>query len=213
LQDLDVTFALDRAGLVGADGATHAGNYDIAYLRCIPNMVIAAPSDENETRLLLTTCYQHVGPSAVRYPRGAGVGAAIDPALASVPVGQAVVRRKGKRVAILAFGTLLHPALVAGEALDATVVDMRFVKPLDEALLQQLASTHDGFVTVEEGSIMAGAGSAVAEYLNAAGVLKPVLQLGLPDRYIDHGDQARLLVDLGLDASGIEQSVRNRFPA
>ncbi|MBJ7265087.1 MAG: 1-deoxy-D-xylulose-5-phosphate synthase [Burkholderiaceae bacterium] len=212
LQDLDVTFALDRAGLVGADGATHAGNYDIAYLRCIPNMVIATPSDENETRLLLTTCYQHVGPSAVRYPRGAGVGATIDPALTSVPVGQAVVRREGKRVAILAFGTLLHPALAAGEALDATVVDMRFVKPLDEALLQQLASTHDGFVTVEEGSIMAGAGSAVTEYLNAAGVLKPVLQLGLPDRYIDHGDQSRLLADLGLDAAGIEQSVCKRFP-
>ena len=212
LQDLDVTFALDRAGLVGADGATHAGNYDIAFLRCIPNMVIATPSDENETRLLLTTCYQHVGPSSVRYPRGAGVGAAIEPALAAVPVGEGVVRREGKRIAILAFGTLLQPALAAGDSLDATVVDMRFVKPIDGALIARLAQTHEAFVTVEEAAIMGGAGSAVTEHLNAVGITKPVLQLGLPDVFIDHGEQAKLLADLGLDAGGITRSIRTRFP-
>jgi 1-deoxy-D-xylulose-5-phosphate synthase len=213
LQNLDVTFALDRAGLVGADGATHAGNYDIAYLRCIPNMVIATPSDENEMRQLLSTCYHYAGPASVRYPRGAGVGAAVDPALTTVALGRAVVRRDGQRVAILGFGTLVQAALAAGEALDATVVDMRFVKPLDAALIQQLAHTHDAFVTVEEGSIMGGAGSAVTECLNAAGLVKPVLQLGLPDCFIDHGDQLRLLAELGLDAVGIEQAVRKRFPA
>lgn len=211
LQNLDVTFALDRAGLVGADGATHAGNYDIAFLRCIPNMVVATPSDERETRLLLSTCYQYPGPASVRYPRGAGVGAEPGDDLGTVPLGKGVVRREGSRIAILAFGTLLHPALAAGEALDATVVDMRFVKPIDRELLGSLAASHAAFVTVEEAAIMGGAGSAVTEALNEAGVVLPVLQLGLPDQFIDHGDQVALLAGLGLDAAGIEASIRRRF--
>ena len=211
LQDLDVTFALDRAGIVGADGATHAGNYDIAYLRCLPNMVVATPSDENEARLLLTTCFQHSGPASVRYPRGAGCGAVVEPGLNTVPLGKGVIRRQGSRLAILAFGTLLPAALKAGEALDATVVDMRFVKPLDEALVTELANSHEAFVTIEEGSIMGGAGSAVLECLAAHELQVPVLQLGLPDRFIDHGDQAVILSELGLDAQGILASVEARW--
>jgi len=211
LQNLDVTFALDRAGIVGADGATHAGNYDIAYLRCIPNMVIAAPSDENEARLLLSTCYKHPGPASVRYPRGAGRGAEVGSGLDTVEIGKGVLRRKGRTIAILAFGTLAVPALQAAEALNATLVDMRFVKPLDEALLDELSETHQAFVTVEEAAIMGGAGSAVLEYFSRKGVCPPVLQLGLPDRFIDHGDQAAILRELGLDAQGIEQSLRERF--
>src|SRR5690606_8851798 len=205
------TLALDRAGIVGADGATHAGNYDIAYLRCVPNMVVATPSDENEARLLLSTCFQHAGPAAVRYPRGAGRGAEVVAGLETVPLGKAVVRREGRGLAILAFGTLLTAALEAGEELDATVVDMRFVKPLDEALVQELASTHEAFVTIEEGAIMGGAGSAVQECLNAREIVMPVLQLGLPDRFIDHGEQAALLSGLGLDAAGILKTVRQRW--
>jgi 1-deoxy-D-xylulose-5-phosphate synthase len=211
LQDLDVTFALDRAGIVGADGATHAGNYDIAYLRCLPNMVVATPSDENEARLLLTTCFQHSGPASVRYPRGAGCGAVVEPGLNTVPLGKGVIRRQGSRLAILAFGTLLPAALKAGEALDATVVDMRFVKPLDEALVTELANSHEAFVTIEEGSIMGGAGSAVLECLAAHELQVPVLQLGLPDRFIDHGDQGVILSELGLDAQGILASVEARW--
>ena len=211
LQNLDVTFALDRAGLVGADGATHAGNYDIAYLRCIPNMVVATPSDENEARLLLSTCYAHPGPASVRYPRGAGCGAAVSPGLDTVPLGKGVVRREGRRIAILAFGTLLQPALAAAEALDATVADMRFVKPIDRALILELAARHEALVTVEEAAIMGGAGSAVTEVLHQEGVGVPVLQLGLPDQFIDHGDQAALLAGVGLDAAGIERSIRTRF--
>ncbi|NYT76844.1 1-deoxy-D-xylulose-5-phosphate synthase [Alcaligenaceae bacterium] len=211
LQNLDVTFALDRAGIVGADGATHAGNYDIAYLRCIPNMVVATPSDENETRLLLSTCYRHPGPASVRYPRGAGVGADVQPGLEGVEVGKAVLRREGKGIAILAFGTLLAPALEAGERLDATVVDMRFVKPLDEQLLSQLVHTHQQFVTVEEAAIMGSGGSAVLEYFSAQGLALPVLMLGLPDLFVDHGDQATILAELGLDADGIERAIRARF--
>ncbi|CAM3733518.1 1-deoxy-D-xylulose-5-phosphate synthase [Bordetella sputigena] len=211
LQNLDVTFALDRAGLVGADGATHAGNYDIAYLRCIPNMVVATPSDEAEARLLLTTCYRHAGPASVRYPRGGGRGAAVPTTLEEVPLGKGVVRRHGATIAILCFGTLLPAVEKAAEALGATVADMRFVKPLDEALVQELAASHDALVTVEEGAIMGGAGSAVCEALNAAGITLPVLQLGLPDRFIDHGDQQALLAGVGLDAPGIEASVRARF--
>lgn len=213
LQNLDVTFALDRAGIVGADGATHAGNYDIAYLRCVPNMVVATPSDENEARLLLSTCYRHPGPASVRYPRGAGVGAEVQAGLESVEIGKAVLRREGKGTAILAFGTLLAAALEAGERLDATVVDMRFVKPLDQGLLSQLAQTHQQFVTVEEAAVMGGAGSAVLEYFSAQGLAVPVLMLGLPDRFIDHGDQAAILSQLGLDADGIERSVRARYDA
>jgi 1-deoxy-D-xylulose-5-phosphate synthase len=211
LQNLDVTFALDRAGLVGADGATHAGNYDIAFLRCIPNMVVATPSDENETRLLLTTCYQHPGPASVRYPRGSGAGAAISAGLDTVPVGRGIIRRQGKDLALLVFGTLLPAALKVAESLDLTVVDMRFVKPLDAELVRKVAAEHRGLVTLEEGAIMGGAGSAVTEFLNTAGLTCPVLQLGLPDRFIDHGEQGALLAGVGLDAVGIERSIRARF--
>ncbi|VVE30729.1 1-deoxy-D-xylulose-5-phosphate synthase [Pandoraea eparura] len=216
LQNLPVVFALDRSGLVGADGATHAGAYDIAYLRCIPNMVVMAPSDENECRQMLYTGVQIDGPSAVRYPRGAGTGAAIESTMTALPIGKGVVRREGqadagRRVAILAFGSMVAPALAAAAELDATVADMRFVKPIDDALIARLAQTHDYLVTVEEGSIMGGAGSAVAESLLAAGEIRPVLQLGLPDRFIDHGDPALLLASVGLDAAGIAKSIRARF--
>ena len=211
LQNLPVVFALDRAGLVGADGATHAGAYDIAYLRCIPNMMVMTPADENECRQLLTTAFQQKCPTAVRYPRGSGPGVATEKALTALPEGQGEIRRQGRRVAFLAFGSMLHPALGAAEALDATVANMRFVKPLDVELVRQLADSHDYLVTVEEGSIMGGAGSAVLEALAAAGIEMPVLQLGLPDRFIDHGDPAFLLAQCGLDAAGIERSVRERF--
>jgi len=211
LQNLDVTFALDRAGLVGADGATHAGNYDLAFLRCIPNMVVMAASDENECRQMLTTAFQHPGPAAVRYPRGAGIGAAIDPQLTALPLGKGEVRRHGKGIAILAFGTMVAPALAAGEQLDATVVNMRFVKPLDAELVAELARSHEALVTVEEGALMGGAGAAVAEALAAAGLTPPLLMLGLQDQFIDHGDAAKLLALHGLDADGIVASIRKRF--
>ncbi|MFS0755491.1 1-deoxy-D-xylulose-5-phosphate synthase [Noviherbaspirillum sp. 1P10PC] len=211
LQNLDVTFALDRAGLVGADGATHAGNYDLAFLRCIPNMVVLAASDEKECRQMLSTAYQYPGPAAVRYPRGAGIGAAVDTGLDTIPLGKGELRRDGKQVAILAFGTMVAPALKAGEELNATVANMRFVKPLDAALVLELAASHDLLVTVEEGCIMGGAGSAVAEALAAAGVVKPLLQLGLPDKFIDHGDAPQLLAQCGLDAAGIATSIRQRL--
>jgi 1-deoxy-D-xylulose-5-phosphate synthase len=211
LQNLPVMFAIDRAGLVGADGATHQGTYDYAFLRCVPNMVILAPSDENEARQMLFTAYQHHGPSAVRYPRGVGVGAEVKKDLVALPIGKAELRRTGKRLAILAFGTVLTPALQAGEALDATVVNMRFVKPLDTEMLQQLARTHEGFVTVEEHVVMGGAGSAVAEAMAKLGLVKPLLNLGLPDRFIDHGEQGALLKLEGLDGEGIEKSIRLRF--
>ncbi|MGB6155400.1 1-deoxy-D-xylulose-5-phosphate synthase [Castellaniella sp.] len=211
LQNLDVTFALDRAGIVGADGATHAGNYDIAYLRCVPNMVVATPSDEHEARLLLNTCYRHPGPASVRYPRGPGCGAPPGDTLDTVDIGRAVVRRQGQAIAILAFGTLLQSAMQAAEALDATLVDMRFVKPLDESLLSQLATSHQLFVTLEEAAIMGGAGSAVTEYFHREAIMRSVLQLGLPDEFIDHGDQKAILASLGLDAQGIEASIRQRL--
>ena len=211
LQNLDVTFALDRAGLVGADGATHAGNYDLAYLRCIPNMVVMAASDEDECRKMLSTAFEYPGPAAVRYPRGAGIGAAIEPGLATIPLGTGEVRRQGRDIAILAFGTMVAPALGAGEQLDATVANMRFVKPLDAALVKQLAQSHAAIVTVEEGCLMGGAGSAVAECLAEAGIVKPILHLGLPDKFIDHGDAGALLAGCGLDASGIVASIRKRF--
>lgn len=211
LQDLDVTFALDRAGLVGADGATHAGNYDIAFLRCIPNMVISTPSDENETRLLLNTCYQHPGPSSVRYPRGTGCGAEVTAGLETVELGKARLQRQGKKIAILAFGTLLHNALPVADSLDLTVVDMRFVKPLDTDMIDQLVQTHEALVCIEDGCIMGGAGSAVLEYLSQRGHDIPTLLLGYPDRFIDHGEQKQLNKEVGLDADGIEQSIRNRF--
>ncbi len=220
LQKLPVVFALDRAGLVGADGPTHAGAYDIAYLRCVPNVSIACPSDENECRRLLTTAFEQDHPVAVRYPRGAGVGAAIEPGLQGLPFGKGQVRRwraggaeraDCKGVAVLAFGTLLHPALAVAQRLDLTVADMRWAKPLDLGLLLEIASRHEALVTLEEGCTMGGAGSAVAEALHAAGVQKPVLQLGLRDEFAPHGDPARLLSLQGLDAAGIEASILARF--
>ena len=211
LQNLPVVFALDRAGLVGADGATHAGAYDIAFVRCIPNMSLACPADERECRQLLTTAYEQDHPVAVRYPRGSGAGVAPLAGLEGLPFGKGEVRRQGQRIAILAFGTLLYPALVAAETLDATVANMRWAKPLDTELLLSLAATHDAIVTVEEGAIMGGAGSAVCEALNAAGVTRPVLQLGLPDVFIEHGDPAKLLALQGLDAEGVARAVRQRF--
>ena len=216
LQNLPVVFALDRAGLVGADGATHAGAYDIAYLRCIPNVSVACPADENECRRLLTSAFEQDHPVAVRYPRGAGAGVAVQPGLQSLPFGKGEVRRQRadasrKGVAILAFGTLLHPALQAAERLDATVTNMRWAKPLDTELLLRLANEHEALVTLEEGCIAGGAGSAVAEALHAAGIEMPLLQLGLPDVFIEHGDPAKLLALQGLDAAGIESSVRDRF--
>jgi len=212
LQNLPVVFALDRAGLVGADGATHAGAYDIPFIRCIPNMALACPADERECRQLLSTAYAQNHPVAVRYPRGAGAGTLPLADLAPLPYGQAEIRRQGTGVAILAFGTLLYPALQAAEKLNATVVNMRWVKPLDTAMLMQVVSTHSRLVTLEEGSIMGGAGSAVAEALHAADLAVPLLQLGLPDQFIDHGDPVKLLAMHGLDAAGIEASIRQRWP-
>ena len=211
LQNLPVVFALDRAGLVGADGATHAGAYDIAFLRCIPNMSIACPADERECRMLLSSAYAQNHPVAVRYPRGAGAGVAPEAGLDALPFGKADVRREGKGVAILSFGTLLYPALQVADKLGATVVNMRWAKPLDVELLLQIAASHDALVTVEDGAIMGGAGSAVSEALQAAGVVKPVLHLGLPDEFIEHGDPAKLMAMQGLDAAGIEASVVARF--
>jgi len=211
LQNLPVVFALDRAGLVGADGATHAGAYDIPFIRCIPNMALACPADERECRQLLTTAYEQNHPVAVRYPRGAGVGTVPLASLEGLPYGRGEVRREGRRIAILAFGTLLYPALQAAEQLDATVVNMRWAKPLDTELLLRVAASHEALVTLEEGAVMGGAGSAVCEALNAEGVLRPVLQLGLPDVFIEHGDPARLLALQGLDAAGIARSIEARF--
>ncbi|MGC4366364.1 1-deoxy-D-xylulose-5-phosphate synthase [Hydrogenophaga sp. R2] len=211
LQKLPVVFALDRAGLVGADGATHAGNYDIAYIRCIPNMSLACPADEAECRQLLTSAFQQDHPVAVRYPRGAGAGVTPRADLEPLPFGKGEIRRQGRGIAILAFGTLLYPALDAGAALGATVANMRWAKPLDVELLREIARTHAAIVTVEEGCLPGGAGGAVAEALNADGITLPVLHLGLPDEFIEHGDPARLLAGVGLDAAGIEASIRQRF--
>ncbi|KAB0582543.1 1-deoxy-D-xylulose-5-phosphate synthase [Ideonella dechloratans] len=213
LQNLPVVFALDRAGLVGADGATHAGAYDIAFLRCIPNMSVLTPADEAECRRALTTAYRQEHPVAVRYPRGAGVGTVPAAELDELPWGKGEIRREGRGVAILAFGTLLYPALQAGDKLDATVANMRFAKPLDKALVLDLAQRHEGLVTIEEGCIAGGAGSAVMEALAEAGVTVPVLQMGLPDEFIEHGDHGKLLALCGLDAAGIEAAVRRRFGA
>jgi 1-deoxy-D-xylulose-5-phosphate synthase len=198
---------------VGADGATHAGLFDIPFLRCIPNVSVACPADEDECRKLLTTAYQQDHAVAVRYPRGAGVGRAIEAGLQTLPFGRGEVRRQGSKVAILAFGTLLYPAMQAAQALDATVANMRWAKPLDEALVLQLAREHQALVTLEEGAIAGGAGSAVLECLAAHGITVPVLQLGLGDVLTDHGDPAKLLAEYGLDAHGIEHSIRRRFPA
>jgi 1-deoxy-D-xylulose-5-phosphate synthase len=211
IQNLPVVFALDRAGIVGADGPTHAGAYDIAFVRCIPNMSMIAPADERECRRALSAAFAQDHPVCVRFPRGAGAGVVPDASLDALEWGKGEVRREGRRIAMLAFGTLLHPALEAGAKLDATVVNMRFVKPLDLELLLSVARTHEAIVTIEEGSIMGGAGSAVMEALAAAGIVLPVLQLGLPDRFVEHGDHARLMRELGLDADGIEHSIRRKF--
>ena len=218
LQDLPVLFALDRAGLVGAAGATHAGAYDIPFLRCIPNMLVMTPADEAECRDLLTTAFHQPHPTAVRYPRGSGVGAIPSTELRTLPLGKGEIRRKstaptGKRVAILAFGTLLYSALEAAESLDATVANMRFVKPLDLELIQCLAADHDYFVTIEDGAIAGGAGSACLEALTKLGIQKPLLQLGLPDEFIEHGDYQLLMTKCGLDVEGITNSIKQRFPA
>ena len=221
IQNLPVVFALDRAGLVGADGATHAGNYDIAFTRCIPNMAVLTPADENECRQALYTAFQHNGPVTVRYPRGAGAGVAVQKEMTAQAWGKGEIRRLSTkpagqgatRIAILAFGTLLYPALQAAEKLDATVANMRFVKPLDEQLVAELARTHDAFVTIEDGCVMGGAGSALLECLQAAGLNLPVLQLGLPDEFVEHGDPVKLMSLCGLDAPGIEQAILKRFGA
>ena len=207
LQNLPVLFAIDRAGLVGPDGPTHAGSFDLAYLRCIPNMLIMAPADENECRQMLTTGFQHEGPSAVRYPRGCGVGVPVEPKLTTLPIGKATLRREGHKVALLVFGTLLKAALEAAEQLDATVVNMRFVKPLDVEMVKRIAQQHDLLVTIEENVILCGAGSAVNECLQPHANSTPVLNLGLPDRFIEHGETATLLAQCGLDAEGIVRAV------
>ncbi len=211
LQNLPVVFALDRAGLVGADGATHAGAYDIPYLRCIPNMSVACPADEGECRKLLSSAFEQDHPVAVRYPRGAGVGVVPEGNLDALPFAKGEIRKEGSGVAILAFGTLLYPALEAAEKLGCTVVNMRWVKPLDTGLLLRVAASHEALVTLEEGAIMGGAGSAVSEALQAAGVSMPVLHLGLKDEFIEHGDHAKLLAMQGLDAQGIASSITARF--
>ncbi|MDB2533113.1 MAG: 1-deoxy-D-xylulose-5-phosphate synthase [Porticoccaceae bacterium] len=211
LQNLDVLFAMDRAGLVGEDGATHAGAYDISYLRCIPNMLVMAPSDENETRQLLYTGFIHQGPAAVRYPRGTGPGAQIEQAMTAVPIGKGTMRRTGAQVAILNFGTTLASAIEAAEHLNASVADMRFVKPIDEALIRQLAADHQLLVTVEENSVAGGAGAAVSEFLAAQGIVMPVLHIGLPDKFIDHGKHHEQLGAVGLDCAGIVHSIEQRL--
>ncbi|OJW95220.1 1-deoxy-D-xylulose-5-phosphate synthase [Thiobacillus sp. 65-1402] len=211
LQNLPVMLAIDRAGLVGADGPTHAGSFDLSFLRCIPNLLIAAPSDENECRRLLTAAFLHDGPSAVRYPRGSGSGAAIEPGLDPVEIGKGLLRRRGRDVALVAFGSLVAPALQAAEALDASVADMRFVKPLDVDLLRELAHSHRLLVTLEENVVAGGAGTGVAELLAGLGLTVPVLHLGLPDTFIEHGDPAAMLAGCGLDAAGIADSVRQRI--
>ncbi|WP_121176248.1 1-deoxy-D-xylulose-5-phosphate synthase [Pseudomonas aeruginosa] len=211
VQHLDVLFAIDRAGLVGEDGPTHAGSFDISYLRCIPGMLVMTPSDEDELRKLLTTGYLFDGPAAVRYPRGSGPNHPIDPDLQPVEIGKGVVRRRGGRVALLVFGVQLAEAMKVAESLDATVVDMRFVKPLDEALVRELAGSHELLVTIEENAVMGGAGSAVGEFLASEGLEVPLLQLGLPDYYVEHAKPSEMLAESGLDAAGIEKAVRQRL--
>ena len=203
LQDLDVLFALDRAGLVGPDGPTHAGSFDYSYMRCIPNMLIMAPADENECRQMLTTGFKHKGPASVRYPRGKGPGSVIDPALTELAIGKAEIRHQGSRIAILAWGSMVTPALEVGKQLGATVVNMRFIKPLDEALILELAKTHDVLVTVEENVIAGGAGAAVNEFLQANSILMPALNIGLPDRFVEQGSREQLLEICELDVKGI----------
>lgn len=209
LQNLPVVFAIDRAGLVGADGPTHAGSFDLSYLRCIPNMTVMTPADENECRQLLYTAFLQDGPTAVRYPRGSGPGVAVERTMQALPVGKGEVRRPGRKIAILAFGSMLAPALAAAHTLDATVANMRFVKPLDDALVKELASTHTYLVTLEENAIMGGAGSAVLESLSTQGLNIPTLLLGLPDIYIEHGEHGQMLADCGLSAEAVTRRIRD----
>ena len=211
IQNLPVLFAIDRAGLVGPDGPTHAGSFDISYLRCIPNMVIMAPADENETRQMLSTGFAHDGPAAVRYPRGKGPGAEITESLEPLEIGKAEIRREGEELAILSFGTLLPEAAEAAEKLGATLVNMRFVKPLDGELLKELSQSHSGFITIEDGSVAGGAGSGVSEFLQASGIVMPVLHLGLPDSFQDHGTREELLAEAGLHGEGIYTSICRHF--
>lgn len=211
LQNLDVTFGIDRAGLVGEDGATHAGSFDLTYLRCIPNIIVMSPSDENETRQLLYTGYLYKGPAAIRYPRGTGPGKTIDKEMTALDIGKGIIRRQGEKVAILNFGTLMMNAIAAADDINATVADMRFVKPIDENLINKLASTHDLLVTLEENSIAGGAGAAVSEYLNNQGITLPIIHLGLPDRYIEHATHQAQLANCGLTSEGIKQSIVNHL--
>ena len=211
-QKLDVLFAIDRGGVVGPDGATHAGNLDLSYLRCVPNMVVMAPADENECRRMLSTGLDYEGPAAVRYPRGTGPGVAVEPDLDTLPIGKAQLRRDGSQIALLAFGATVPAAEQVGAELGLTVVNMRFVKPLDRALVLELARTHEGFVTIEDNVVAGGAGSAVSELLNAEGVLLPVLQLGLPDAFQHHASREDLLAEAGIDAAGIRAAVLKRWP-
>jgi 1-deoxy-D-xylulose-5-phosphate synthase len=212
LQNLDVTFAIDRAGVVGPDGATHSGSFDLTFLRCLPNMLVMAPADENECRMMLSTGFAYAGPAAIRYPRGTGPGAAVRQELDTLPIGKAELRRRGRHLAILSFGAMLAPAGVVAAELDATLVNMRFVKPLDEAMILELARTHDAFVTLEDNAVAGGAGSGVAECLAAHGIVKPVLHLGLPDVYLEHGSREEVLSMAGLDLPGIRNAIRARFP-
>jgi 1-deoxy-D-xylulose-5-phosphate synthase len=213
LQNLPVLFAVDRAGIVGADGPTHAGLYDLSFLRCVPNMIVAAPSDENECRLLLSTCYQANAPAAVRYPRGTRTGAPVSGGLETVAIGKGIVRRQGEKTAFIAFGSMVAPALAVAEKLNATVADMRFVKPIDEELIVRLAQSHDYIVTAEENAEQGGAGSAVLEVLAKHGICKPVLLLGVADTVTEHGDPKKLLDDLGLSADAMEKRIRGWLPA
>lgn len=207
LQNLPVLFAIDRAGIVGADGPTHAGLYDLSFLRCVPNMIIAAPSDENECRLLLSTCYQANSPSAVRYPRGTGTGATVSDGLETVEIGKGIIRREGEKIAVIAFGSMVTPSLTAADKLNATVADMRFVKPIDEELIVRLARSYDYIVTAEENAEQGGAGSSVLEVLAKHGICKPVLLLGVEDKVTEHGDPKKLLADLGLNAEAVEKRI------
>ncbi|HQV87735.1 MAG TPA: 1-deoxy-D-xylulose-5-phosphate synthase [Nitrosomonas sp.] len=212
IQNLPVVFAIDRAGLVGADGPTHAGSFDLSYLRCIPNMTVMAPADENECRQMLYTAFKLDTPTAVRYPRGGGAGVKVRKEMQALPIGRGEIRRHGKKIALLAFGSMLTPCLQAAEELDATVANMRFIKPLDDDLVASLAASHDLLVTVEENTVMGGAGSAVTESLNSQRIIVSVLQLGLPDIFIDQGDHGQMLADCGLDKKGILQSIRSILP-
>ena len=212
LQNLDVLFAIDRAGVVGPDGATHAGSFDLSFLRCIPNMVIMAPSDENECRMMLSTGYQYPGPAAVRYPRGSGTGIAVQNNLDTLPIGKAELRAKGTRIALLAFGAVLPAAEQVANQLGLTVVNMRFVKPLDRNMIMELAKTHDGFVTLEDNVVMGGAGSAIAELLSAENIVLPIMHLGLPDAYQEHASREQLLAEAGLDTASISAAILKRWP-